>query len=143
MEKTDRDVDAFLAALPDDVRVDMQALDEAISGVMAGLPRALYEGALWGGSEQEIIGYGTYSYRRSDKRIVEWFLIGLAQQKRYLSVYVNAVEGREYLAEKYGGDLGKVKLGKSSISFTSLDDVDLEKLVALMARAREITTGSG
>jgi hypothetical protein len=143
MERTDRDVDAFVAALPDDVRTDMQALDEAISGVMAGLPRALYEGALWGGSEQEIIGYGTYSYKRADKRRVEWFVIGLAQQKRYLSVYVNAVEGREYLAEKYGGDLGKVKLGKSSISFSNLADIDLEKLVALVRRAREITTDGG
>jgi hypothetical protein len=55
-------------------------------------------------------------------------------------VYVNAVEGREYVAEKYGEEIGKVKVGKSSISFRSLDDIDLDKLLAIVAKARELTS---
>lgn len=139
MERTNQDVDAFLRALPEDVRDDMVALHEAISGVMQGYPVSLYEGALWGGTHQEIIGYGTYRYTRSDKQQVEWFLVGLAVQKNYLSVYVNAVEGRKYLAETLGPDVGKVKVGKSSISFRRLQDIDVGKLVELVERAREVT----
>jgi hypothetical protein len=143
MERTGRDIDAFLASLPDEVRADMTLLDSEISGVMAGLPRTLYEGKLWGGSDQEIIGYGVQRYRRSDKKEVEWFLVGLAQQKNYLSLYISAVEDRQYLSEKYGKDLGKVKVGKSSISFKSIEDIDLSKLTALLERAREIGETDG
>ncbi len=143
MEPTNRDIGEFLASLPEDVRGDMVTLDREISAVMEGLPRSLYEGKMWGGTHQEIIGYGLDSYVRSDKRRVEWFVIGLALQKNYLSVYVNTVEDRQYLAEKYGKDLGRVKVGKSSISFARLADIDLAKLVALVRRARELTTATG
>lgn len=118
----------------------MVALDGAIGDAMSGLPRELYVGKFWGGTDQEIIGYGRYSYTRPNGQSVEWFVVGLAQQKNYISVYVSAVEGDEYLSEKYGAGLGKVKVGKSSISFKSLDDIDLAKLVALVAKAREVVS---
>ena len=143
MEKTDRDVGAFLESLPEDVRADMTLLDSRISTVMAGLPRVLYEGRLWGGTDQEIIGYGIQRYQRSDKKEVEWFLVGLAQQKNYLSLYVSAVEDRQYLSEKYGKDLGKVKVGKSSISFKTVEDIDLEKLTRFLEKARQIGEDPG
>ena len=138
MERTDRDIDDFLETLDEEVRDDMRTLHQVIGGELQGLPVALYEGVFWGGSHQEIIGYGTYSYTKSDKTEVEWFLVGLARQKRYLSVYVNAVEDRKYLSEVYGPDLGKVKVGKASIGFDSVADIDLDRLRALVARAREI-----
>ncbi len=118
----------------------MTALDKAIGSAMAGLPRELYVGKFWGGSDQEIIGYGRYSYVRPNGQNVEWFVVGLAQQKNYISVYVSAVEGDEYLAEKYGSEVGKVKVGKSSISFKTVDDIDVDKLVALVARARAVVS---
>ncbi|MBT8197131.1 MAG: DUF1801 domain-containing protein [Acidimicrobiia bacterium] len=139
METTDRDVDEFLAALPDDVRDDMTKLDAVIAAEMTGLPRRLFEGRFWGGTDQQIIGYGTQVTTRSDKREVRWFVVGLAAQKRHLSVYVSAVEDRQYLSEKYGPELGKVKVGKSSIGFSSTADIDLDKLANLVARARRVS----
>ena len=138
MEKTTRNVDEFIGSLPDDVRDDIATLDASIGAVMQGLPRVLYEGKFWGGSDQEIIGYGDLATTRSDGSTVEWFVVGLAVQKNYLSLYVSAVEDRQYLSEKYGKELGKVKTGKSSISFGGVDDLDLEKLEWLVGRAREI-----
>ncbi len=139
MEKTDRDIAEFIESLPEESRGDIRTLDAAIGKVMQGLPKALHEGRFWGGSDQQIIGYGTMKYRRSDKQEVEWFAVGLALQKRYISIYVNVVEGREYLAEKYGKDLGKVKVGKSSIGFKTLTDIDLDKLISLVEKARAIS----
>ena len=141
MEISDRDINEFLGGLPDESQADMKALDAAIGEVMSGLPRELYVGKFWGGTDQEIIGYGRYSYTRPNGQEVEWFVIGLALQKNYISVYVSAVEGDEYLSEKYGPDLGKVKVGKSSISFNAVDDIDMDKFVALISRAREVVTG--
>ncbi len=140
MEISDRDIGEFLASLPEDSRAEMTTLDDAISRVMDGLPRELYVGKFWGGTDQEIIGYGRYSYTRPNGQEVEWFVVGLAQQKNYISVYVSAVEGDEYLSEKYGPELGKVKVGKSSISFKTVADIDLDKLVALVARARNVVS---
>ncbi|MBT8213332.1 MAG: DUF1801 domain-containing protein [Acidimicrobiia bacterium] len=139
METSQRDVDEFLASLPDEFRDDMTEADAVIAAEMDGLPRQLYEGKFWGGTDQQIIGYGTMVTTRSDKSEVEWFVVGLAAQKRHLSVYINAVEDRQYLSEKYGDTLGKVKVGKASIGFTSAADIDLAALGRLVAKARQIT----
>lgn len=138
MERTDRNVDDFIGSLPDDARNDISAIDGVIAEVMSGLPRVLYTGVFWGGSDQEIIGYGDMDSPRSDGTTVEWFVVGLAKQKNYLSLYVNVVEDRKYLSETYGKKLGKVKVGKASISFGSADEIDLEELRSLVTRAREV-----
>ena len=139
MEKATRDVDEYIASLPDDVRADIEVLDGALARAMDGHERVLYEGRLWGGSRQEIIGYGTMENTRSDGTTVTWFTVGLAVQKNHLSVYINAVEDRLYLSEKYGAKLGTVKVGKSSLGFKSVDDIDVGALVELVELARELT----
>jgi hypothetical protein len=140
MEISSRDIDEYLASLPEEVRGDMTGLDRVIAGAMEGLPRELYVGKFWGGSDQTIIGYGRLSYSRSDGKGVEWFMVGLALQKHYISVYMSAVDDGEYVAEKHGKSLGKVKVGKSSISFAGVDDIDVDRLADLVGRARELLT---
>ena len=143
MERTDRNIADYIASLPDDVCGDIRTLDEHISAAMAGHTKHLYVGKFWGGSDQEIIGYGTQTNIRSDKREVTWFVVGLAVQKNYLSVYISAVEDGQYVSERYGAELGKVKVGKSSLSFRSVADIDLDKLAALVTKARALTAPSG
>jgi len=77
---------------------------------------------------------------QSDGKTVDWFIVGLAVQRNYLSVYVNATEGRAYLAERYAKRLGKVRVGKSSIGFASIDDVDLDQLSELITEAKRLMT---
>lgn len=133
----------YIASLPAAVGADMAALDERITAALPGHARCLWAGVFWGGSEQRIIGYGDMSYVRSDKREVRWFLVGLARQKNYYSVYVNAADGRRYLAEAYAGRLGKAKVGKSSISFRKLADVDLDVLSELLEQAGKLSAAGG
>ncbi len=143
MERSSRDVDEFLGTLPEESRDDMKTLDASFGAAMEGLDRVLFEGTFWGGSEQEIIGYGAGDYTRPNGTKVDWFMVGLALQKNYISVYINAVEDRQYLSEKYGKDLGKVKVGKSSLSFKSVEDIDLDKLTALVVKARDLFQSPG
>jgi hypothetical protein len=128
----------YIESLPLEVRVDIDRLDTAITKIMSGHVKTMWEGKLWGGSDQRIIGYGDYSYERSNGHAVEWFIVGLALQKRYISVYVNAVDDDGYLVEKYADKLGKVKVGKSSISFHSLEDINLDVLEDLVAKANKL-----
>ena len=137
MEKTATKPEDFIESLPAEVRGDIDRLDAAITAVMAGHTKTMWEGTFWGGSDQKIIGYGDYSYQRSSDDTVEWFIVGLAQQKRHISVYVNAFDEDGYLVEKYADSLGRAKIGASSISFRSLDDINLEVLLDLVDKASQ------
>jgi hypothetical protein len=134
--------DDYIASQTPEVRTVLEELHALIKEALPNQDCCLWEGVFWGGSEQRIIGYGDYSYLRSDKTQVEWFIVGLARQKNYFSVYVNAVEGKKYLAEIYRPRLGKVKTGKSNISFRNLADVNLDVLTEMLEHAGKITTDS-
>ena len=136
MNKTRKDISAHINSLPEELRQDIKHLDKIISEIMVGHSRVLWEGALWGGTQQEIIGYGDYTINLSRGKKSEWFMVGLAIQKNYISIYVNAVENGQYVAEKYRSKLGKVKVGKSSISFKHLDDLDIDTLKKVVSIAR-------
>lgn len=136
MKKTRRNPTVYLASLPAGVREPMQRLDRVCSRILKGTGRRLWEGVFWGGTPQVIIGYGDFTQSRPRGKTVEWFMVGLALQKNYISLYVNAVEGGQYLTHKYKPRLGKVKIGSASISFRHLEDVDLNALTELVTTAR-------
>ena len=138
MKRSSTPVDQFLASLPDPPRTDLVALDVRIAEAMAGADRVLWEGAMWGGTEQRIIGYGSYRYVNSSGAQVDWFVVGLAMQKSHLRIYVNAVEDGAYLVKRYADRLGKVKVGSANVSFKRLSDIELDVLLEMVARAREL-----
>ena len=142
MKRVESSPDDYIASQTPDIRAVLEALHVLIKKALPNQDCCLWEGVFWGGSEQKIIGYGNYSYQRSDKKRVEWFTVGLARQKNYFSVYVNAVEDKAYLAEIYRPRLGKVKTGKSSVSFRNLADVNLDVLTEMIEHAGKITADS-
>jgi hypothetical protein len=139
MKKVDSSPAEFLDRVPDRVRADMKKLHTEIAKAMQGLPVSIWTGKMWGGTDQTIIGYGDMNYARPGGKTVEWFLIGLALQKNYISLYVNAVSDNKYLGQSYAKKLGKVKVGSASISFKQLSDVNLAELRDMLARARKIS----
>ena len=138
MERTDTDVDDFLGGVEGTQGEDLRTLDELIAAEFAGLERVMWEGPMWGGTDQCIVGYGGISQARPRGEAVEWFLVGLAAQQRHLSIYVNAAEGGAYLVKTWADRLGKVKVGSAAITFTKAADLDLDALRTLMRRAREL-----
>lgn len=136
MQKVTTPVETFIKSLPQDIQPDIATLDKEISKIMKGETRILWGGKFWGGSDQSIIGYGDLAFVGSNKKEIEWFKVGLALQKNYISIYISAVDAKGYIAEKYGKTIGKVKVGKSSISFKKLDDIDLDKLLDVIKQAK-------
>jgi len=120
MERTDRNVDAVIAES------------------LGGLERRLWEGVFWGGTQQQIIGYGRITQPRPRDKSVDWFLVGLAEQKRHLSIYVNASDGNQYLSQSWAERLGKVKTSSAAITFATVDSLDLDQLRAMLARAKAL-----
>ncbi|WP_037046736.1 DUF1801 domain-containing protein [Pseudonocardia halophobica] len=118
--------DEYLDAVDEKRRADVRALDALIREEAPGLDRVVQRGML---------GYGPFRYRYATGREGEAALIGLAAQKRYLSLYVLcAVDGR-YLAETYADRLPGASIGKSCVRFTALGKVDEQVLRELVAEA--------
>lgn len=90
-----------------------------------------------------MLGYGSFPYKNYKKELIEWPIIALANQKNYISIYVCAIEGGEYLAEKHTKELGKVNVGKSCIRFKKIEDVNLSALKKVIAKAAKSPGLSG
>ncbi|HEX6261697.1 MAG TPA: DUF1801 domain-containing protein [Actinomycetota bacterium] len=125
----------LLDSAPEDRRPILRAVHKAIRAAAPKLKMKVWRQKFWGGTDQTILGYGDITYQSSAGEDVEWFKIGLANQKGYVSVYVSVTKDRRYLPEIYGSRLGKVKVGRSSVSFRKLEDLDLEVLREMVAEA--------
>jgi hypothetical protein len=139
MQPSSTPPDDFIASLPDGVRDDIAMLDAQLSRVFEGRERVLWEGPMWGGTDQRIIGYGSYHYKGRSGAEGEWFIVGLAVQKAHLSLYVSAAEDGQYLVKRYADRLGKVKVGSSNVAFKRLTDLDLPAVLEMVERARDLT----
>lgn len=129
----------FFSALPDDRRATAEAVHQVIVSAAPDLNQWVWQGRMWGGTDQTILAYGTYEQVNRSGKKVRWFVIGLANQKAYLSLYVSAVRDNKYLSQIYEPRLGKVKVGSSSIGFRKLEDLNLDAVAEMVAEAAELS----
>ncbi len=121
--KTPRD---YLASLPGERKSAVGAIHKAVRAAAPELkPRVL----------RGMLGYGKYHYRYPSGREGDWFVVGLASQKNYISLYICLSEKDQYLPEKNKHRLGNVSVGKSCIRFKTLADLNLRVALALIRKA--------
>lgn len=116
----------------------MATLDALITGAMPRRQRAVWAGTFWGGTDQVIVGYGDLVQSRPRGPDVDWFIVGLARQRRHLSIYVNAVENGQYVLGRYAGRLGKVRTSAARIAVARLADLDRAAFTELVATAHRV-----
>lgn len=114
---------AYLSALSGPHKDEIVALDKLIRRCVPKLEPFVHQGML---------AYGRTKYKSASGREGDWFRIGVAPRKDYVSLYACAVDDRGYVAEHYKGRLGKASIGKSCVRFKRLADVDLTALEALL-----------
>lgn len=118
----------YMATLPEERKVVIEYLHKLIQQECPTLkPLFAYN----------MLGYGTFKYKNYKKEIIDWPTLALANQKNYISLYVCAVDGKEYLAEKYKDQLGKVSVGKSCIRFKKIEDVNIKTLIKIIKMAEK------
>lgn len=135
MEKTNDTIEQYLETLDPKHREVLQEIIDLIYKVAPDIGYSVWRGVFWGGSEQTILGFGEYEYQTKSGASGTWFLIGLARQKAYYSLYVTALQDGEYITKKYQDKLGKVKAGSSNIRFTKLENVNLDVLREMLSEA--------
>ncbi len=85
-----------------------------------------------------MIGFRSEHYKSKSGREGDWPLIALACRKNYISFYVCAAEGNQYIAEKYQKDLPKASIGRSCIRFKKIEDVDNKVLRKIIKEANSL-----
>jgi hypothetical protein len=91
-------------------RDDIARLHERVVALAPGIATSTGNGML---------EYGRYEYRYASGREGSWFVLGIASQKAYISVYAPTLTLEPYVAR-----LPKANLGRGCIRFKRLDDVD-------------------
>ena len=88
-----------------------------------------------------MLAYGRYAYKSKSGSAGEWFHLGLASNKRYISLYVMATDpaGGGYLAESYKDRLPRADIGRSCVRFKRPDDVDRDALTLLIREGAEFS----
>lgn len=121
-----RTVTEYLATLPAERKEAVRAVHEIIRKTVPKL-KVYFAG--------NMIGYGSFQYKNYKKEIIQWPVVALANQKQYISVYVCSIIDGRYVAERYKTELGKVKVGRSCISFKKLTDLHLPTLKRVLQLA--------
>lgn len=116
----------------------LRELDQLIQKSAPELDRTLFQN-MGGGAA---IGYGMAKYKFANGTVGEWPLIGLANQKNYMAVYICAVKDGKYLPEAYKDKLGKASIGKSCIRFNKMEKIDLDGLSEVIKVAAKLFANS-
>lgn len=120
--------EAYIKAQDPDRAKDLQQIHDLIREVAPELEPFMISG---------MIGYGKMHYKYPSGREGDWFKIGLASQKNYISIYVCAIDHKigKYLAEIYAEDLKPASVGKSCIRYKKAADIKWPALKKIIKEA--------
>jgi hypothetical protein len=120
-KRNDASVDDFLNAIKDEqVRQDCWALVDIMQKATKS------KAQMWGTS---IVGFGSYRYKYSSGREMDWMLTAFSPRKQNLTLYIwPGFEGYDELTAQ----LGKHSCGKACIYIKRLSDIHLPTLKKLI-----------
>jgi hypothetical protein len=119
--------DEYIAALDEPRRSEIRALHELVLRTVPEL-----EPTMMGG----MLGYGPFHYKYASGREGDTTLVGIANNKQYISLYVIAAnEDEGYIAGSYQSRLPKASIGKGCVRIKRLSDIDLDVVADLLRHA--------
>jgi hypothetical protein len=121
-EKAAASPEAFIEGLEPGRREDFAQLHDRVTAIAPDM-HATADGGL--------LAYGRYEYRYASGREGSWFVLGIASNKAYISLYAPTLDLEPYVAR-----LPKANLGRGCIRFKRLADVDgavIDEVIAASA----------
>jgi hypothetical protein len=118
-ERASASPEEFLDRLEGARRTDIERLHERVRSVAPEMTVSAQAGML---------AYGSYQYRYASGREGTWFVLGIASNKQYISVYAPTLS-----LEPFAERLPRANLGRGCIRFKRVDDVDLAVIDELIA----------
>jgi hypothetical protein len=120
----------YIAKLDEPRKSEIAALDKMIRKLAPKLAPFIHSGML---------AYGPWHFKYDSGREGDWFRIGLASNKNYVSLYICAMEGKTYVAEKSKKQFPKASVGKHCVRFKRLSDLDKSALAKLIREGAKPT----
>jgi hypothetical protein len=111
----------YLAAQSERKRGDLQALHGMMLRLMPDCRLWFLDGKDESGRtvSNPNIGYGLLTMAYADGRTREFYQVGLSANTTGMSVYIMGLDDKAYLAETYGGALGKARVTGYCIRFAT------------------------
>jgi Domain of unknown function (DU1801) len=113
----------YIAKLGEPRKSEIATLDKLIRKLAPALEPFIHAGML---------AYGPWHYKYATEREGDWFRIGLASNKNYMSLYVLATDAKGYVTERFKKALPKANIGKSCVRLKHLSDLDQSTLAELI-----------
>jgi hypothetical protein len=132
----------YINSQPEPKHSDMQELHNRILKVLPGCRLWFDNGK---NSENKTvsnpnIGYGFYTIKYADGKTRDFFQIGLSANKTGISVNILGIKDKAYLAQTYGGKLGKASVTGYCIKFKALKDINIDVLEAVILYGVGVTS---
>jgi len=119
-----KDGNGYVAAIPAERRPHVEKLRALVK---KAVPRAT-----------EGIQYGMLGYAIEGRPFA-----AIASQKNYLSLYLMDLYTQPGLKKKHEKALSSLKMGKSCINFSSVDELPLDTIAAILREAPNVVVTSG
>jgi hypothetical protein len=142
--KVHTQINDYIAAQPERKRGDMQSLHDIILALMPDCRLWFLDGKDERGRtvSNPNIGYGLQTMTYADGRTREFYQIGLSANTTGISVYIMGLEDKAYLAETYGGELGKASVTGYCIKFRTIRNINVDILeAAIRDGIKQTSTG--
>jgi hypothetical protein len=123
-------IEGYIAGQPEPKRDEMQELHRLILSASPECRLWFLDGRNEEGKivSNPNIGYGLQTIKYAGGKTREFYRIGLSANTTGISVYVIGVEDKKYLAQTYGGKLGKASVTGYCIKFRTLRDINSDVL---------------
>ena len=104
------EAEAHIASLPEPRRSQMERIHRVIAAAIPDAPIRMFD---YGGP---LIGYGIYAYTNSKGPAGDWFAVGLANRKAYISLFSMGGRDGGYLVEHVHDRFPGAKIGRSCLN---------------------------
>ncbi len=123
-------IEAYIANQPEAKRGDMQELHRLMLEIMPKCKLWFLDGTDDKGKmvSNPNIGYGFQTIKYANGKTRTFYQIGISANTTGISVYILGINDKNYLAQKYGKELGKASVTGYCIKFKTLKDINIQIL---------------
>lgn len=125
-----KQIQDYIAIQPEPKRGDMLELHSIIMELMPKCRLWFLDGKDDNGKtvSNPNIGYGFQTLEYADGKTKDFYQIGVSANTTGISVYILGIEDKNYLAQKYGKELGKASVTGYCIKFKTLRSINTNVL---------------
>lgn len=136
-----KQIQEYIGIQPEPKRSEMRELHNIILEIMPKCKLWFLDGKDEKGRtvSNPNIGYGFHTIEYANGKTRDFYQIGVSANTTGISIYLLGIEDKQYLAQKYGGELGKASVTGYCIKFKTLKDININVLKSAMQYAIEQT----